>query len=845
MTEYTYEQVMKALRNADAAGDVDAARQLARIADQKRQARDGGLMGQLNRGIAEGAGGLIDLFNPFDKPHALNPFKDGTGSAAEGLAALMNSAGIATAQGAPETFTDAVMRGAGRAAGALPAAAAGGQTLSQAPGMAGRIAGDMTRALSTRAGIAAEVAAGGVSGGAEKVAENMGAPEWAQTTAAILAPAAIIPAATAAPVMRATAGAVKRHAAPYTRSGATEVARQRLQSLAGGPERAEALAGRLDGDNPLQLTPAQQMQDPNMLALERLAADQDPNVREALAERARASQAAARAGMQSEGDTEAARQFFEDRRRAFSAELKSRAGIAMRSSEDEIRGVTNAEDPSVNSARAYENLRRSLDDARTQEAELWDRVPEDTLINVGRARDVAASWQTRLGRAKSDDLPAKARELLIADDGYTDAETVREVYNLYSEMREVARNAKAGNNQRRTLAKVANEIADALLEDLGAKAGTTEVGARINEARAYSAALHETFDRGAPGRLLKVTIDGDNAIDPELSLKRTIGREGTEAAVASRQLEAAGVETRHIQDFIAGMFSSSAVSPQDGAITPGRARAFTARNKELLDRYPELKTVLNEAVARREAAQSFAARVEKRLSQVRDERLSATERFIGGNQDKAFDAVFSAEAPQKVARRLANEARKDRSGQAMDGVKSSFSRVLIDRATSVRGGTEDLSSDKLLAFLEAPKNKGALRAIYTEQELSRMRHIARELAKLKAASGGTPYVGESLSGSRPSRIIEYALRVVAARQGADLGGGGGASLQTAQMASSRMKDALSSLTNDRASQMIADAITDPKLFAALLARDLSPTDAKASLLLPYLVGGTAAAMTGE
>lgn len=43
-----------------------------------------------------------------------------------------------------------------------------------------------------------------------------------------------------------------------------------------------------------------------------------------------------------------------------------------------------------------------------------------------------------------------------------------------------------------------------------------------------------------------------------------------------------------------------------------------------------------------------------------------------------------------------------------------------------------------------------------------------------------------LSPRSPNRIIEMAARIIAARQGAKAGGGGGASIQTAQMASARV-----------------------------------------------------------
>lgn len=56
------------------------------------------------------------------------------------------------------------------------------------------------------------------------------------------------------------------------------------------------------------------------------------------------------------------------------------------------------------------------------------------------------------------------------------------------------------------------------------------------------------------------------------------------------------------------------------------------------------------------------------------------------------------------------------------------------------------------------------------------------------------------------------------------------------MASSRVKEAMSHLAADKASQMIADAVTDPELFKALLTGVHTPKPEAQVIpwLLPYL-----------
>ena len=94
---YTYEDAMKALRAADAAGNVEDGRRIAQIAARlKGQNARPGVMAQVNRGIADAAGGLVDFINPFDEPHALNPCPEGTGSARWVTVASAAEAGLAT-----------------------------------------------------------------------------------------------------------------------------------------------------------------------------------------------------------------------------------------------------------------------------------------------------------------------------------------------------------------------------------------------------------------------------------------------------------------------------------------------------------------------------------------------------------------------------------------------------------------------------------------------------------------------------------------------------------------------------------------------------------------------------
>ena len=852
---YTYEDAMKALRAADAAGNVEDAKQLAQIAQRlKGQAQSGErfpLMSQLNRGIADSVGGLVDFINPFDAQ---------TGSARTGLTNVMERGGIEVAQGDPQTAGQAFMRGTGEAAGALIPVAGTLQAARTGTGIAANIADDAFRAITTTGGATTEALAGGLSETARFETERRGGGEIAQNVAAVFAPAAAIPGAIAtgqklARYLPSAVGArqlsrnVAAAVAPYTQSGANEVARRRVQELAGGPERAAELARRIEPENEFGLTPAQQTNDPNMLAIEQTAAQQDPNLRARLETRMDQSQAAGREAVDGMGgNVQDARDFFTTRRREFRTQIDQQAQDAIERADARLARSGPTRSESENSLIVMDEIDKALTDSLIQEKALWDSLPVAAKVGTENARARALRLIDETPRAQQNDVPRVLRDLLASEDGFDDMETVREMHGLYSELRRIARTAMAGNDQNKNMARIANNVAEGILEDLGAVDGSTVIGRQINEARAFSSALHEAYDRGAVGRLLKRTTDGDTAIDPELALNRTVGRSGPAGEVAARQISEATTTSgpgrrdrsfraeEAVTDYIRHRFTRSAVSAT-GEFTKGSAAKFMRDNAELMKRYPELRGELDAAVRQRESADAFAARIETRVRALDDARRSATAAFLGGPPDRAIRAVLDAKVPAQAARRLANEASKDPSGHALAGVKAAFSDYLIQGQFTGR---------QLQDRLDEPKFRSALSQVFNPGEIARLQRIATEMSKLDAARATAPSIGSNLSGARPTKVIEYLARVVAARQGAQLGGGGGASLQTAQMASARARDFMNSIVSDKASELLARAVEDPELFRSLMMDMGSVSLEKVGIprILPYLIGTGAAVAVG-
>lgn len=866
------EQALAALRAASQAaenGDESAAsdaRQLARIVQQLQAQPQSesptGPLAQVNAGIADTIGGLVDFVNPFDNEYwgrvAGGRFQ--TGSAAEGLTQAMEAANIPVSREDPEGFGQGFWRGTGQAAGAIIPTAAASRALAGAP-VVGQFFDDMATGLSTPSGIAAELAAGGVSQGAADEAESRGAPVWLQNSLAVAAPMAALPAIPAAarvassvmPTMvgaRAIRNRLNAAFAPYTESGANAVARNHLQGLAGGPERAQELGRRIQTDpanNPFGLSPAQQTGDPNMLAIERLAADQSPILRERLeGQVSRSTQALTDALSEQGGDFADTRRFFEQNRRTFGETLAERVRQIGEAAQGRLEKLGPRRAESDNGAQMVEELRIARDEQLQEERRLWESVPRGAQVPTANARATAERLLAETARAQQGDIPRVLRDTLTGDNAFSEFETVNEMHGLYSEMRRLARVYRAGQAPNANAARIADAVAEAILQDMGALDASTAIGRQINEARAFSAALHETFDRGAVGRLLRRTVDGDAATDPEVAMGRTIGRQGATAAVASRQIEAAAPSARpFIMDYIQRRFTESAISPT-GEFTGAQAHRFIRDNQELLQRYPELREDILGAVGKQEAADLLADRVQQRMQEVSGRGNAAAE-FVSGTQQAAVRSILDAQNPQQAARRIFLEARGDSTGQALAGVKGVFVDDLISRAMRVDGGQNVLSGDRLVAALSDGRYRMALRQLFSNEEIERIEQIAQVATSLNAAQGGLPSVGTSLSGTESNQFIEYAVRILGARVGASMGNDAGTSLQAAQMGSQRARDIMRGLTRDRAAQLIADAVEDPELFRALLMDPDSVSFEARALprILPYLTGTVAAVSADE
>lgn len=850
-------RIEEAFMQADALaqqGDAQAQQDATLFAQEIRRLRaedTGGFtnnMAQLNRAIKLGVGGLVDLVNPFDEY---------TGSAVTGLGNVMEATGINVADRAPEGFVENVFAGVGSAASAALPVAKGVQLAQQLPGLAGRVAQAAAPQLSTTSAFAGELAAGGLSAGASEVAEQQGYGETGQAIAALaggLSPAAVMPTLRGASrVVQATPGvrAVVGEIAPFTKTGARRIAGERVRQTAGGDEAAAAAARSLDEPNPLNLTPAEQTGNVNLIGMQSAAVNRDSAVRATIAARQADSERLAREQLTFGGRVEDAQDFVAQRTAGFSRTLDEYVDAARTSAENKIpRGAMDSVEASTVVAR---ELRRAEDLARAEQRRLWGRIPKGVELDVSAVRQTIRALKDSATRVTKQNIPSVANKFLKATKK-TGTDRVDEVNALYSAMRDTARNAVSGDTVNRDLARVANEIADSVLRALDDIPATTDVNRQIIEARTFSRAMHDKFSRGTVGQLLKRTVRGGQATPEELTLQRSIRSGGDAGAVAQRDIATAVRGTageapvaNATENYLRENFMTKAFLGD--SFRPSAAANFVRDNKRLLDEFPAVRQEVEQSIA----SQQRLGAVEKRAPRI----AAATDkspaaRFAAASSDRALDQIAGAARPQQAMANLLATARKDPTGAALEGIRAAVSKALINRSQRVLDIVDDagnpvaLSGTRLANTLNDEVFNDIARQALTPGQLARTRIVTREVQKLDKGRllGATP---AALEAFEPNTMLATLVRIVGANAGARLSRGGGSSLQTSQIMSGRFRAVLNAVTDTKAQGLILQATQDPAIMRSLLLNGQDPKNAAQirNNLLPLLTGTAAATATED
>lgn len=832
------------------------------IAGQQEDQRPG-YTGFLNRGIAGGLGAPVDLATGainagigglnmipnVDLPYISDPI-GGSTSIARGLNAL----GVDTAP--PDMRADGlvenVAEGIGGAAGMLIPGGLAIRSMQGAGGVLGGAANTMATpfAQAPLRATAAELAAGGGAGAGMDVAERLFPDnELARGVGAIvgggitgLGPNMAARGAGMLPGVGLVSRGVSAAVAPFTQAGALVRARNRFAQLVEDPQAARLA---LTQENIGGLSPATQTGERRLMALEQAVRSSDPQAdlimrtAEGQSGRILRDELAMIGGDATPMDT---RTYLSERVTKLTDQMHNAVERASLEAERKINALTPQERPSAASMIVREEIERALGEARKQEELLWQAVPRDVEVPTSRTYEAFQNIVQSLPRAQMDDIPAKAQQFLAqgSNSKFGQFETVSEMHGLYGALREEARLARAAGNYNR--ARIADNIANSIIEDIGGQAGNTQgpAGVAIREAIDFSRTLNETFHRGSVGKVLGYAREGGHVLPAELTLDATIGRGGIKGAVGIEDLRRAAQNAPNaeagMQSYMLSKFSDYAI--RDGLINPGRAAQFVRANVELLDRMPGLRQMIDDAVATNTDASRVTQTMVGRTKAVHEQSAAGT--YLNASPGSEVTALYRAANPQASARQLVLQASRDPTGQAVAGLKGSLVDDLIAKALTRQFddlGQPIVSGRSVQAQLSEPKVRAVTSEILSPGEVSRMDAIVSELRKLETAQGNLPDIGGVISDT-PNTVVSFIFRTLAARQGAKAGqGASGASLLTANFATRRMNEILDRLTNNRAEQMIRQAVLgDRELFDSLLAPANEMSAAQVNRIAEFILG---------
>lgn len=593
----------------------------------------------------------------------------------------------------------------------------------------------------------------------------------------------------------------------------------RIERATNAPESA---ANRMDEPLLPGLTPAARTGDKGLLALES-AADRDlmdadkfvdnsintveQNIRSAIAEFA--------------GNPEATARTFEQAQLALKQSLDDRLNIAARRTQETLASISpNASRETVNRVAAGE-LRSALQLARNEERRLYEMVPEEAIVPT---QSVTASYRnllSNLATAQREDMPAIANELLKRDSATAlgPQTTIKEMRGLQSKLRQVARNSRSGDNANLNRARIADDLADAITEDIANTQGGDDVAGLVRAAVGYSRELNQKFRTGTVGVLLGLAKQAEPRVPEGLVLENSIGVSGPRAreafddilkATNSPEVNAA------MEDFVKNKFFDYAVI--NNQVDPARMATFLRTNKEVLGRLPKVQADFDR-MAKSMDVRDLRLAQRGRVSIDRPSVSRAT-MFIQRGPEAAFRSVLDSRFPRKEMANLVNMARRDGTGEAEQGLKSAFSDYIANQGFSRRGF--QASGESLTKFLSEPKTASAMRALYTPGEIRRWQTIADTASRLDLQRAAKPS-SEGVLGDQPGQTATMLARLLGAAYGRHVGRsmGAGGTVQIPGMFADKFKSLLQQGI-DPARQLLVDAVQDDKLFRELLLARVTP-----------------------
>jgi len=484
------------------------------------------------------------------------------------------------------------------------------------------------------------------------------------------------------------------------------------------------------------------------------------------------------------------------------ARKKAAAASGPLRADDSAEDISEAADSVLDAA--FKRL-KGVEDAK------WAEVPSDAPVvgvNIGRAwKDLKADTEPEL---LPDLIKPNIQKLLTRYRQNPNMEAGK-LKKLRSYLLTEARSASSGANADYNAARVYNDLADAVMDDMAGLPG-------YDSARAFTRAFRNGYDQTFAGAARRTGVGGARSMAPEEVLPKAMGGGGASANRRMSELESAAAmagddlatSMKAEQERFLTSFAERFVKG-DGTIKDG-ATEFLRKNRKLLSRFPELRDTLTNAQSRTKILMNVKAQVSARNAVLKKSAISE----VLGVEDpaSAVGAVITGKNPQRGFRELANTAKRA-GDDAVEGLKTAAMENVIGRSSSFQ-----VLSDNMGDVIRIMTKNGVMDA----GEASRFRNLLKRASTLEAnmskASGRAGDIGDGPEGAE---LLDTMIRSQGAKFGAFLAGHTtGAQLVAAGKGSLLFRKILAKNPFNKTVHILQHAAQNPKVMADLLAKHRSP-----------------------
>jgi hypothetical protein len=542
------------------------------------------------------------------------------------------------------------------------------------------------------------------------------------------------------------------------------------------------------------------------------------------------------------GSPELLTEITQKRVAALELKMDQRILAATKNAETKLNRLPVARRKANESRVVRQELEKAMHIQRLENDKKWAKVNKDFVVGFENTRVKYQDLYDDLGSAQRSDIPSvlKTNEITTPPrpkkgEAPSLETTLREMQSLRSKLLEKSRIARREGHWNKS--RIAEDVADAILVDLdiAAERAFSPDSANLRAAIAATKRFKVRYESGEVGKILGYSKSGAPAINPDLALEMTIGRMGERGAVDISKIVASPEARFATQRYLGRSFVDFATDSKTGKINTLKADRWIKSNEAILDEFPELRTQMSDATTAQQFANQTTMKMQARKQRLADPKISTSARILNrANMGQEIDGIFKSPRPFAEAGQLVRQANKDKTGQALAGLRAGFVEHILEK--SYMGsfnelGEQSLSGRSMLNFIK--KNELTLRMVFDNNQIARMKRVGTELSKIETFEKMRPGDTELKLKDWASSSLNMIARLTGARVGGKLGSESmGGSLQYASIFSTRAQKFMTWLTRDTAQQLIHDAILaeDPALLQSLLKPIAKPIAKKKDLV---------------